>query len=571
MQKSERAEGKNSTLMLGFPPLCIMFFILTIFHTTLYLCTESYGTPLYTLMLPSLVLLTFFVYIEDKTPTIAAIGLHLVLGVWGPLACFLIPGKIVFAYTGHYLTFMCAIFVESNPYAFTGLLGINIVGWILDWIYYFHYRKDDPTLDADVKWLFFNSQHIAQIMFALGISYIMSFFIYKTKQRVKVIQASYESDLLKLNKDLSQANNSLAQSNKSLQDSLAERENFILRFSHEIRNPLNCLLGNVEICCESVTRPEEREMLRDAKISGEILLQLLNNVLDSAKISSKMLEMNTQSHSFRSFAENLWVTFSEIIKKSNLYGSFSVNMNVPKYLIFDELRIRQIFMNIVTNSTKFTQKGSVSIFADFLDVREINRADLKPRYAGILLKESTQLSDSFTFEDHTLQEDPQFKHEILTATTKKFRNVSGESIQFEEEKIDTRTQNNQRYNPNSLQLNPRQLVTLTDKLLTRNSDKSAPEDNKTNVSKEGYLRFEIIDSGCGIEEEVLRDVFKRFDQPKLHATSRRIGTGLGLWITKELIEMMDGVIEIYSKPGIGTCLVFMIKTKTGNRRSSIWL
>ena len=569
MQKSERAEGKNSALMLGFPPFAVLFFFLVILHTALYLFTESYGLRLYSIMLPSCALLMVFAYIEDKTPMITAIGTHLVLGAWGPIVCFVIPEKIVWAYGGHFLTFMCAVFFESNPYAFTGLLGINIGGWILDWIYYFHYRKDDPTIDPDIKWFFFNTQHLEQVLLAIGISYMVSFFIYKAKQEVKVIQANYESDLLKLNKELSQkADNSLAQSNKSLQDSLTERENFILRFSHEIRNPLNCLLGNVEICCESVTRPEEREMMRDAKISGEILLQLLNNVLDSAKISSKMLEMNTQSHSFRRFAEDLWVTFSEIIKKSNLYGSFSVNLNVPKYLIFDELRIRQIFMNIITNATKFTQKGSVSIFADFLDIREINRADLKPRYAGILLKESTQLIHEASYEDHSLQEDPQFKHEILTATTKKFRNVSGESIQFEEEKIDTRTQNNQRYNPNSLRLNPRPLVTLSDKLLTRNSEKSAPEDNKTNVSKDGYLRFEIIDSGCGIEEEVLRDVFKRFDQPKVHATSRRIGTGLGLWITKKLIEMMDGVIEIYSKPGIGTCLVFMIKTKTGNRRSS---
>ena len=126
----------------------------------------------------------------------------------------------------------------------------------------------------------------------------------KERRRLALLRDQYRTELIILNEDIKKSNASLEQTNKNLQETLAEKESFILRFSHEIRNLLNSLLGNVELCQESATSdPEDRKMLKDAKVSGEIFLQLLNNILDSTKISTKRLEVNIQLHDVREFCE----------------------------------------------------------------------------------------------------------------------------------------------------------------------------------------------------------------------------------------------------------------------------
>lgn len=571
MHKPEPAPGKDPGFWFtNIPTPCIVFFCLTLLHTFFFILIESYTLDLYLACVPTITLLFLLFYIEAYAPTLTIIGSHIICGGWPPFAFMIIPDCAVFAFAGQFIAFMCLMFLESNQHALIALLGTNSIGWAACATYYLSQRQQDLTSSSAAEWVFHNPNYLGQMMLGVAVSYVIICIVDREKRRLAFLQAKYKKDLLELNDDLKKANANLEQTNKSIQDALAERENFILRFSHEIRNPLNSLLGNVEICHESVTRAEEREMLRDAKMSGEILLQLLNNVLDSAKISAKRLEVNIQTYHFRNFIENLWVTCSEMIKKAKIFGSIAVNLNMPTYIEFDELRMKQIFLNLISNATKFTQKGFVNIFIDFLEGSEYSPSELRPKYTGVLAQESNCLLDTADNEDYFLQEAPQNKHELLTLTSLKFRNTCLKNLTENDAKtIDLQVQSHPTRPSKRLGRSSSEIsIFENDTFLLSNTRPSAPNYIPSSHHKEGYIRIEIVDSGCGISEDALKNVFKKYDQFKAAATTRRIGTGLGLWITKELIELMEGKIEIYSKPRVGTCLIIMLKTRTGNLLSS---
>lgn len=338
-------------------------------------------------------------------------------------------------------------------------------------------------------------------------------------------QLRYEAEVLRLNTQLAEAESQFTKSNEDLKAALSEKENFILRFSHEIRNPLNSLLGNIELVTEICTEEKTLEMLRDARICGEILLQLLNNVLDIAKISSHQLEVSIGTSSVKEFMEKMWVVCAEIVRKKGLVGTLSLDLSTPEYLDFDKHRLMQIMINMVSNATKFTDQGYVKIYSEFVPGDQIDPIDMKPRHlsrVGCPFPESAMGIEEYQ-NPKDFDERESCIFDTLTAASKRFmRGNSADS-------------------------------TLSKNGVDDSLERRTPEGP-------GYLRIEIIDSGCGMTAEQTSNLFKKFGQVNGEAHKRQIGTGLGLWITKELVELMDGKIEVYSAANFGTCFVIMIKS-----------
>ena len=541
--------------------------VFLLFHTIFYLLFDFYSTTLYLLASPALTALTILNFIESWYPTLSSIGTNIICGIWGPICVTVMPEFASFGYGAHNIGLLLKVFFETQNYSLYFLLGSNLCGWIIALCYHMTAVTEGAKMPMQIQFFFGDHSSLGQFIFCLLLTYLAITILDRARRRMGLLREQYKSELITLNEDIKKSNTSLEQTNKTLQETLAEKESFILRFSHEIRNPLNSLLGNVELCHESTTiGPEDRKMLKDAKVSGEILLQLLNNILDSTKISTKRLEVNIQLYDVREFSEDLWVTCSDIIGKAKLFGSLAVNYNVPKKLEFDELRMRQIAMNLLTNATKFTQKGFINTFVDFIDTKETspNIQDMKPKYFGVAQQESDQILLTNSSDDFSFQEFPTHTHETLTLTTKKFLQRAC-LLKPEEQKINFKVASHE---------------TRPSKPIGSKSFISSPSNNKKirnfsgldptpSIEREGYLRIEVVDSGCGIKEEDLQHVFVNPEKSKASATTssdRQIGTRLGLWITKELVELLGGKIEIYSKPNIGTCLVIMIKTKSGRTK-----
>jgi len=95
--------------------------------------------------------------------------------------------------------------------------------------------------------------------------------------------------------------------------------------------------------------------------------------------------------------------------------------------------------------------------------------------------------------------------------------------------------------------------------LNDNNDKNDNNDNTNNRSgRVGYLKIEVIDSGCGISKKELTNLFKRFSQIGSNS-HKQLGTGLGLWISQNLCHKMNGDLKVFSTENEGTTFVATIK------------
>ena len=477
-------------------------------------------------------------------PNRAQFMLALLLGGIPGLLMLSVPHYSVFALCAHFICIHFG-FDELNGKHMPYLFGSNTICWIVSMIYH-----NNPTEDLSfnpgfqvLNGLMGENNFVFQIFLGFGVNYLLLSVLGINKYMEAQDRHKYELKLQQLNKELESANTQLQKANRELQEALQEKENFILRFSHEIRNPLNSLLGNVELCYENTADQELKTMLQDAKVSGEILLQLLNNVLDAAKITVGRLEVSVSTHSIREFLEKVWVVSSEIIRKKRLYGCLSVNVNVPDLLEFDHHRVIQILINTISNAAKFTDAGHVKLFVDFVEGDEIRQTDMKPRYFALRLDGQYD-----TWGEEEVNENPRAIFENLTLNCKKFQLDQDSFLKYAQSEIQIPTLKKRGLREEEVNFN--------DSLLRS----SIRFPTFTSREREGYIRLEIVDSGCGIAEEDMQHVFGKFNQVSGTDSKRQIGTGLGLWITKEIVELMKGKIELYSKAGEGSALVIMFKS-----------
>jgi len=178
--------------------------------------------------------------------------------------------------------------------------------------------------------------------------------------------------LLTANEQLSKTLNELEKRNQELKEALQARELFIASVSHELRNPLNAMIGNIELLLLEITNGQWLEMLETCKVCGEILLGLINNVLDVAKINAEKLELHYLPDNFYKLAEKVWKISTMRIKQKGLEGEMKISRNFPKYLDMDSHRLMQILLNLIGNSTKFTHHGFVKVIISWHEQTDIN-------------------------------------------------------------------------------------------------------------------------------------------------------------------------------------------------------
>ena len=515
-------------------------------HTFLWRI-NFYSDLFYYFLVATSTILGLILRVEMDCPNLGQFLKAMFLGVIPAITVFLFPRNFVFAICGHFVVFNYG-FNDLKWIYMHVLVASNVASWAICWGHYqLQVSKNNPETML-IKAFFVDHHRVLQVLQAFGLNYLFMIINAANKYMDSKTQQQYDSKLLQLNTDLEAANNKLQTSNQELQEALEEKENFILRFSHEIRNPLNSLLGNIELCYEQAADKELEYMLQDAKVSGEILLQLLNNVLDTAKVATGRLEVSVSSQNIRRFLERSWIISSEIIRKKRLYGCLSVNRNVPEVLEFDHHRLMQILINTVSNAAKFTDAGYVKMHVDFIRGNEINKEDMLPKYE---ILEDSQLKDSALLDSEVISEKPTNIFDTLTINKKYFGLDRNRLLQTQSDVF-----NLPRLSENYSRDKDQEICTRTVEGLRK-----IPEPNKS-LPEEGYIRFEISDSGCGILQKDLENVFKKFQQVNTNSSKRQIGTGLGLWITRELIEMMNGNVEIFSKPNRGTTIVIMVKSKS---------
>ena len=151
---------------------------------------------------------------------------------------------------------------------------------------------------------------------------------------------------------------------KAEQANMAKSE-FLANMSHEIRTPMNAILGFSESLFHKVKEENHKAMLQSILSSGNVLLSLINDILDLSKIEAGRFEIELQPVDIRNIVKEITLMFSDKAKKKNIAIAHLISEQVPKSLKLDEIRIRQVLLNLVGNAIKFTEKGHVHINVDF--------------------------------------------------------------------------------------------------------------------------------------------------------------------------------------------------------------
>ena len=257
----------------------------------------------------------------------------------------------------------------------------------------------------------------------------------------------------------------IEQQSQALSDALisAEEANkaktvFLSNMSHEIRTPMNAIIGLDNIALNDPETPEKtKEYLRKIGVSADHLLNLINDILDMSRIESGRMVLKNEEFSFQKFLEAINTMFSGQCADKGLEYRCTVEGQIDDYYIGDNMKLRQVLINILGNAVKFTPTGG---------------------------------------------------------------------------KIDFTVKRKTSY------------------------------DNKTT------LQFVVSDTGIGMSKEFLPHIFDTFAQEEASVTGKYGSSGLGMAISKNIVEMMNGNLEVESEKGKGSIFTATVTLMNSEHKSA---
>ncbi|MCM1191491.1 MAG: PocR ligand-binding domain-containing protein [Butyrivibrio sp.] len=139
------------------------------------------------------------------------------------------------------------------------------------------------------------------------------------------------------------------------------KSDFLANMSHEIRTPMNAVIGMAEMALREKLPPAAREYVRQIKSSGKALLTIINDILDFSKIEAGKMDIVPVEYEPMSIVNDIATIAEERLKDKEVELVLDISPEIPSRLLGDNIRIKQILLNIVNNATKFTTTGQVMV------------------------------------------------------------------------------------------------------------------------------------------------------------------------------------------------------------------
>ena len=195
---------------------------------------------------------------------------------------------------------------------------------------------------------------------------------------------------------------------KKAEDASLAKTRFLNNMSHDIRTPMNVILGYAQLMeneLKGKDMPETLEHLEKMQQSGNLLLSIINNVLDMARIESGRMELDENYCRIEDVRKSLFAVFDEKARKKNIALHYTMNVE-HEHVLTDVTKVKEIFVNILSNAIKYTPSGgSVMISVDELPCDEPGYMIVRNRVSdtGIGMSQDymTKIFDAFTREQNT--------------------------------------------------------------------------------------------------------------------------------------------------------------------------
>lgn len=139
------------------------------------------------------------------------------------------------------------------------------------------------------------------------------------------------------------------------------KSTFLATMSHEVRTPLNGILGMANLLRGTVLNPKQAGYVDTIRYSGDTLLAMLNDILDFSKMEAGKLKIEKLDFDLKRLIESVADLMHSRAREKNLEINISIDTNVPDYIHSDPTRLRQVLLNLVSNAIKFTENGSIEI------------------------------------------------------------------------------------------------------------------------------------------------------------------------------------------------------------------
>lgn len=359
--------------------------------------------------------------------------------------------------------------------------------------------------------------------------------------------------------------------NKEVLQAIEAKDTFVSSLSHEIRNPLNAMKGSIDYLLGVIKDAAHRQILEHAHLSSEVLLNLLNNVLDAAKLKSDKMELAFSETGFIDMVKKVAVIYSERLREKELCTQIMLDKKIPPTLWVDSSRLLQIMTNLFSNAIKFTpKKGKIRFFVSWCSA-----ADMRHETRDILLKPEENTAHEKSYDLPTNNTDSLSTEESGPPTSRSFAEFNRTEAKVRADNV-KRTFEPKRLGEvitRSIELTKRYVIwnihgknaINTQQLIDAYSFVPKPAPNA--AAQTGYLKVQLTDTGPGIANEHIPNLFEMFSQGGRNINSVYGGSGLGLWISKQLCQKMGGDITLYTKVNKGTTFIFYVPINNENINS----